>query len=168
MIILDLKEIFERFDVFEDRYLIPPEELSFPADVGEVRSPVEVSVRIEKDRDGYKVDLKIRGSVELECSRCLEPFDKELYEDRTKHVERYPREEHLSLSPEDLEVSFLEEPDILVLEDIVREEILLSVPMKPLCKLDCPGVHHNSVIFEEEKESHGDPRFAILKDLLTE
>jgi len=168
MIILNLKEIFEKFDVFEEKYLIPPEDLSFPAEVGDIRSPVEVSVRIEKDRDGYNVKLKIRGNVELECSRCLEPFDKELFEDRNKHLERYPQEEHLSLSPEDLDVSFMEESDILILEDLVREEILLSVPMKPLCKPDCSGVHYQGVILEEEKESHGDPRFAILKDLLTE
>ncbi len=166
MVTLNLKEIFEKYDVFENRYLIPPEDISLPAEVGEIRSPVEVLLRIEKDKEGYNVSLKMVGSVELECSRCLGLFEKDLSQERKKHIEYYPREEHLSLSPEDLDVSFMEEPDVIVLEDLVREEILLSVPMKPLCRPDCSGVYH-AVIFEEEKEHHTDPRFAILKDLLT-
>ncbi|WP_457600395.1 YceD family protein [Hydrogenivirga sp.] len=167
MITLNLKEIFERYDVFEDRYVIAPEELSLPAEVGDLREPVEVKVRIERDKDGYNVRLSIAGNVQLECSRCLELFDKDLSQEKTKHIEPYPREEHLSLSPEDLEVSFMEEPDVIVLEDMVREEILLSIPMKPLCKPDCMGVSHQAIVFEEEKEAPIDPRFAILKDLLT-
>lgn len=168
MITLDLKEIFERYDVFEGSYLITPESLSLPADVGEIRSPIRVSVRIERDKKGYNVELNIVGGVELECSRCLALFEKDLSQTTTKHIEAYPKEEHLSLLPEDLDVSFMEEPDIIVLEDLVREEILLNIPMKPLCRPDCPGVHHPTVIFEDEKTTHKDPRFAILKNLLTE
>jgi len=165
MTILDLKDIFERFDVFEQSYTIEPEAIALPSDVGELKEPVKVYIRITKDNKGYKVHLTLEGGVDLECSRCLTTFRKEIVQDTEKHVERYPKEDHLSLSPEDLDVSFMEEPDILVLEDLVREELILGVPMKPLCRPDCPGTGHQAFIFEEEK--HADPRFAILKDLLT-
>ncbi len=166
MVTLNLKEIFDRVDVFENRYVISPEDIKLPAELGEIKEPVEVYVKIKKDKDGYNVHLSIFGSVELECSRCLELFNKDLSQEREKHIEYYPREEHIALSSEDLEVSFMEEPDIINLEELVREEIILSVPMKPLCRPDCLGVHHHDFIFEKEKESHTDPRFAILKNLL--
>lgn len=167
MTVLNLKEIFERYDVFERRYVIKPDDIGLPAELGEIKEPLEVFLRITKEREGYNVSLSIVGSVELECSRCLSVFTKELSEDRTKHIERYPKEESLSLSLEDLEVSFMEEPDVVNLEELVREEVILSVPMKPLCRPDCPGIHHHSFLFEEEKEGPKDPRFAILKNLLS-
>ena len=165
MTILNLKEIFESLDVFERRYVLQPEDVGFPAELGEVREPIEVLVKITRERNGYRVNLSIIGRVELECSRCLSPFSKDISQEREKHIERYPTEETLSLSPEDLEVSFMEEPDLINLEELVREELILSVPMKPLCRPDCPGIDHRTYIFEEEQPT--DPRFAILKNLLS-
>ncbi len=167
MILLNLREIFETTDVFEKGYRFLPEEIDFPAELGDIKEPLEVLVKITRDRDGYKVSLSIAGSVELECSRCLSTFTKDLSQEREKHIESYPTEESLHLSPEDLEVSFMEEPDVINLEELVREELILSVPMKPLCRPDCSGIHHHAFLFEEEKGGPKDPRFAILKNLLS-
>ncbi len=167
MTVLNLKEIFESFDVFEWSYTFEPGEIKLPAELGEIKEPLKVFIKITKDRKGYEVYLSMVGSVELECSRCLSPFTKDLSQERRKHVEIYPKEDSPSLSPEDLEVSFMEEPDVIDLEEIIREEVILSVPMKPLCRPDCPGIHHSSLLFEEEKGHTGDPRFAILKNLLS-
>ncbi|HHJ65086.1 MAG TPA: DUF177 domain-containing protein [Aquifex aeolicus] len=164
MVTLNLRDIFERFDVFEGSFTIPPENLRLPADLGEIREPVRVYVVIRKDRNGYAVSIDMEGNVELECSRCLEPFSKDLPRHLEKHIESYPREEHVVLSQEDLDVSFMEEPDTVNVEELVREEIILSIPMKPLCRPDCGGFHLADLF---EKESPADPRFAILKDLLT-
>ncbi len=166
MVTLNLREIFERFDVFEESFLLEPESLSLPTDLGEIKEPIRVFVKIRKDRDGYRVWLNMEGEIELECSRCLTIFRKDISQETEKHIERYPKDENVSLTPDDLEVSFMDELDIVNLEDLVREELILSIPMKPLCRLDCPGVHHHSFLFEENK-SPTDPRFAILKDLLT-
>ncbi len=165
MRVLNLKEIFEREDSFEGKFLLRPEDLSLPADLGELREPVEVFLRITKSDRGYKVFLSILGEVELECSRCLELFYKDISQEKEKSLEYYPREENLSLSPEDLEVSFMDEPDILNVEELVREEIILSIPMKPLCSPECKGVSHPAFIINETEPR--DPRFAILKNLLT-
>ena len=167
MITLNLKEIFERFDVYENTYTLDPESLSLPEELGSIREPVSIHIRITKDKEGYDVHLNISGNIELECSRCLSLFLKDLTQDRNKHIESYPDAEHIPLSEEDLEVSFMDEPDIIKLEELVREEIILSVPMKPLCRPDCPGEHHGALVLGEEKEAPRDPRFAILKDLLT-
>ncbi len=166
MVTLDLREIFERFEFFERSFTIQPEDIRLPAELGEIREPVRVHVHITRDEDGYAVRIDLEGSVELECSRCLEVFRKDLPRRLNKHIEHYPKEEHLSLTPEDLDVSFMEEPDVVNIEELVREEIILSVPMKPLCRPDCGGVHPAHIL-EEGKDAAADPRFAILKDLLT-
>ncbi len=168
MTLLNLKDIFESSDIFEGRYDLSPEEISLPPDLGEIREGVSVFLRITKDKDGYRVFMSISGSVELECSRCLAVFNKDISQEMEKHLEGYPSEDHLSLSEEDLEVSFLEDSDTIDLASLVREEIILGIPMKPLCKPDCSGVSDKSFIFEEEKRAPKDPRFAILKNLLTE
>ncbi|HIQ31764.1 MAG TPA: DUF177 domain-containing protein, partial [Aquifex aeolicus] len=71
MTILNLREIFERFESFERRYVLGPEDISLPTELGDIKEPIEVRVRITKESEGYKVFMSISGSVELECSRCL-------------------------------------------------------------------------------------------------
>lgn len=45
------------------------------------------------------------------------------------------------LDREDLDVSFLPQgATLLRVEDIVREQVLLEVPIRPLCRLDCKGL----------------------------
>ncbi|MDQ7039182.1 MAG: YceD family protein [Aquificota bacterium] len=166
MIVLNLKEIFERETRFEGRYSLSPQDIKFPPDIGEIKEPVEVYVEITRDDRGYNVHLDIKGKVELECSRCLEVFEKDLSQTKNKHIERYPVEETIHLSPEDLDVSFMEEPDLISLEDLVREELILEIPMKPLCRPDCPGIDSPHLLFGDLEDRREDPRFAILKNLL--
>ena len=166
MIVLNLKEIFDRETRFQARYSIPPQDIRFPPEVGEIKEPVDVYVEITKYDRGYNVHLDIKGKVELECSRCLAVFEKDLSQTKDKHIETYPVEETIALSPEDLEVSFMEDPDVINLEDIVREELILEIPMKPLCRPDCPGIHSPYLLFEDSNLKREDPRFAILKNLL--
>ncbi|HIC97966.1 MAG TPA: DUF177 domain-containing protein [Aquificaceae bacterium] len=165
MTILNLREIFERFESFERRYVLGPEDISLPTELGDIKEPIEVRVRITKESEGYKVFMSISGSVELECSRCLCIFTKDISQERTKLIGRYPREESLSLREKDLEFSFIE-GDTVDMKELLREEIILSVPMKPLCKPDCIGIGHGALIFGEDRKSSKDPRFAILKTLL--
>jgi len=149
MVTLDLKEIFKISDEFKGAYTLKPEEVKLPPDIGELRKPVKVNVHITKDKEGYKMKVNIEGSVELECSRCLELYEKDLSQEKTKLLQNPPQEEGVfMLKPRELEVSFMEEPDKVDLAQLVREEIILSVPMKPLCSPDCRGVEG---IEEEEK-----------------
>ncbi len=165
MIVLNLKEILENVESYENRFVLSPKEIKLPPEVGNIEEPVKVHLRVTKEREGYKVKIKMKGAVDLECSRCLEVFRKIFYQEIEKHVEPYPKEDNLTLLPEDLDVSFMEEPDVVYLEDLVREEILLSIPMKPLCKPNCSGFYELSKSSAEDTSI--DPRFAILKNLLT-
>ncbi len=54
-------------------------------------------------------------------------------------LESMPREEERELHADDLDVEFYKN-GIINLKDFLREQILLQVPMKPLCSDDCRGL----------------------------
>ncbi len=165
MVSIDLREIFQYARTYERSFTLAGKDVDLPREAGIVSEPVEVAIRIEKDSDGYTVHLNISAKVDLTCSRCLSSFTKDMVLSSKKHVEHYPFNENLELSASDLDVSFIDR-EKLILEELVREEILLNLSMKPLCKPDCGGVHPGIILQEESNTSPKDPRFAILKNLL--
>ena len=139
---LDLKQIFEKEKqpFFRAEYEINPADLGIPADLGELKEPIKVDVYIVKNPqgEGYKVMYNIKGNIDLTCSRCLEVFSKDLSGEHTVVAQRsYNEKEHLRES--DLNVVPLE-GDVLNLTELVREQIILDVPYKPLCHPECGGI----------------------------
>jgi DUF177 domain-containing protein len=91
-------------------------------------------------------DIRLKGDLstrlELACARCLEPVmldvqrDFELlYRPQGSDAGR----EELSVTAAEAEVSYYEGEGVL-LEDVLREQILLAVPLKAMCKEDCKGL----------------------------
>lgn len=86
-------------------------------------------------------DTKILGTfqvdvtIDLECSRCLEEFPKSYTLNFERQFQHRPQTDS-----EDLPIS----PDqTLDIAEAIREEILLKIPLKPLCKNDCKGIKYN-------------------------
>ncbi len=107
----------------------------------------------------------LRSQVQLECARCLETFAQPL----ELHLEA-----QFGLPPTKPrgETIFPIGPNgILDLTAALREQILLDLPMRPLCKPDCLGLcpvcgkNLNEGPCDCAKETI-DPRLAGLKDLL--
>jgi uncharacterized protein len=80
----------------------------------------------------------------VNCSRCLEPAQVRV----SKPFDLFFRERDESMFDEDEEVE-LDEEDTrtafftgtkLAIGDILREQILLALPMKALCTVDCKGL----------------------------
>lgn len=133
--------------------------------------------------DGY---FRLRGRMSCEltltCVRCLEPFPMKvaeeldlLYLPQSANVAPADAEsagEGLSergLEREDLAVSFYRD-DRVDLSQMAVEQIVLALPMKPLCKPDCRGlcarcgVNRNVESCDCAAEE-GDPRWTPLKTL---
>lgn len=158
MVVLNLKEIFKRKNFFSAHYVLYPQDINLPADLGEITNPVEVDVEVQKEKGGYRFRLSIKGSVVLECSRCLKVFEKDITQTWDVKLERYEGGERVHLRPRDLEVSFYEDEENVSLGDLVREQIILSIPIKPLCSPDCKPY----VNLEEDTETP----FSVLKKFL--
>ncbi|SHK20235.1 YceD family protein [Thermocrinis minervae] len=158
MPVVNLKEAFKRGKRFTGSYRLSPKEVGLPADLGELREPVEVYLEIYKEDRGYRVFMSITGKVVLECSRCLTVFENDIGREHNFRIESYPTKDVMYLSPSDLEVSFYEDEENVDIAQLVREQIILSIPTKPLCDPECKGIHL--------EEAHADNPFAVLKRFL--
>ena len=99
--------------------------------------------------------------LETDCARCLEPFPLTL---------NVPLEEMFSFSPASDPVYFIDE-GWLDLRQPLREQIMLAMPMHPLCRPGCKGLCPNCGQNLNEgpcqcSAEEIDPRLAVLKKLL--
>jgi len=91
-------------------------------------------------------DVHVRGRVEtavrLICGRCLSPFrhpiETDFYLDCTPTVDTPCEQEH-RLVGEELYLHFYE-GDLLEMDELIEGQLLLELPMAPLCRVDCAGL----------------------------
>ncbi|MGA2192021.1 MAG: DUF177 domain-containing protein [Nitrospirota bacterium] len=111
--------------------------------------------------------------VELPCSRCGKRFHSKAASSFSldmNPLERLGEEEEKGLSPDDLNVEFYR-GGVIELMELLRQQILLLAPMKPLCSEDCRGLCQYCGQDKNERECGceppaGHPGLAGLKDLL--
>jgi len=101
-----------------------------------------------------------------ECGRCLDPFTDAVTVD-IQELFVYP-DSTTDTTTEDDEVSRLEQ-DLLDLEPVVRDAVVLALPMTPLCDLGCLGLCVNcGERLDELPDDHShdviDPRWAALAE----
>jgi uncharacterized protein len=87
---------------------------------------------------------RFEGSLDTECARCLERYAREVgqaldlfYLPRAKDDPREQAEE-VELSDHEVVVGYYD-GDRLDLAEVMREQIVLGLPLKPLCREDCRG-----------------------------
>src|SRR5262245_44282792 len=104
-----------------------------------VVAPVDLEFDLHKDKDRFRVVGRLRAELELPCSRCLEPF--RLPVDTRLDLRYMPAEEldaeepaeDRDVSEEAVDTSYYRN-DVLDLNELLREQFYLALPMKPLCK----------------------------------
>ncbi len=120
----------------------PIEDFNFLGEDFTLKEPV--TLKLQVNRVGSKVLIKgvIQTLVQLECSRCLEDFFCHVDESFTATflpAKERPKDSDLELESEDLDVSFYD-GQMIDLTELVGEQILLSLPMNPVCRLNCRGL----------------------------
>ena len=108
----------------------------------EVEGFVEGEAKVIRISRGVLVQCKLTAEVKLICSRCLNAF--------LCPISFTAEEEFLPISdvsgdlapssPEQSEEFTINDKNILDLGELIRQYILLNLPMKPLCRPDCPGI----------------------------
>jgi uncharacterized protein len=140
-----------------------------------VAAPVEVSFDVHKlGSDAYSVAGTLNTRLEVDCSRCLEPFQVPVqasfdlrYVPQTENTGEGERE----VGEDDLATAYYREGMIDVIE-LLREQFVLALPMKPLCDAACRGLcpHCGTNLNKSQCDcapKWEDPRLAPLKSLLT-
>lgn len=91
------------------------------------------SVRISRTPQGLLTEGKFKAVVQLECVRCLEPFEQLLNTDFSE-VFAYKK---IDFTESGL---YVPEDGNIDLGPVVREYLMLEYPIKPLCRPDCQGL----------------------------
>ena len=149
-----------------------PEEFGPADEEFRIAAPVDLDVQVHKDANKVRLTGRVRTTLQLACSRCLEPFDvpvdspiDALFLPSAANVGEGERE----IESEDLGVSYYKN-DAIDLGEVMREQFYLALPMKPLCQPDCRGlcpvcgVNRNRETCSCQAE-WVDPRFEALKRL---
>ena len=116
---------------------------------GGCRFEKPISYRLEIKRFGQFVDIRgaFKAVVQLVCSRCLQPFAQPL---QSRFHLTYQRQEQLpaddageettiELNADDLGVIPFDSDEI-DLSDALPEEVVMALPMQPLCDENCKGL----------------------------
>jgi len=127
--------------------------------------------RLVKSGDDYLLRGEVRGALETPCARCLEPARIDV--EAPLVVTFVPRS---GQGDEADETGADEDPDVVEfagneidLADEVRDEILLAIPVSPLCAPTCRGLcpvcggNRNLVPCDcAERQRQGESKFAAL------
>jgi uncharacterized protein len=109
---------------------------------GEVEGFVEGKAKVIRIKRGILVQCKLNAEVRLICSRCLEAFLCPM--SFTAEEEFIPIADvsgDVALpSLEQSEEFTIDDRNVLDLGELIRQYVLLNLPMKPLCRVDCPGM----------------------------
>ena len=123
------------------------------------------------DQAGYmRLTLTASVKYQAQCARCLEPVRDEFSVDLERTVSTRENLSEKQLEENVDEYAIIEDGK-LDLDDLVREELLLSFPMRFLCSPDCPGLCPKCGkplrLGDCGCPKHEpDPRLAVLKQLL--
>jgi len=110
--------------------------------IGDVQlcSPLAGHADLARTNRGIFVDLHYETSVRLNCGRCLEDFCLEVqgkFQDEVLPPNTDPAKRD---TVDEDDANRLSAENTLELSEIIRQEILLELPLQPLCREDCPGL----------------------------
>ncbi len=100
-------------------------------------------VRVIRTHQGVLVRAKLETQVRLTCSRCVQKF-------KYRSVLTMEEESFPTIDPatgrktesldEDEGEFYLDDQHVLDMSEVVRQYVLTGVPIKPLCREECPGL----------------------------
>lgn len=132
-------------------------------------APLEVDLRVESATEGVFVSGTASAEVTGECARCLDPIG---YPLTVRFGELFAWPDSVTEATTDADEVSRVVDDLVDTEEMVRDAVLLTLPLAPLCREDCrglcpdcgdrwadlaPGHAHETI----------DPRWAALKGLST-
>ena len=130
---------------------------------------IELDVRLESVTEGVYVSGTVHAPLSGECARCLDALVDEV-DVELSELFAYPD----SVTDETTDADELPRVvnDLIDIEQIVRDALVLALPLAPLCRDDCPGLCPDcGEKWVDLAPDHGhetlDPRWAALRERLS-
>lgn len=104
-------------------------------------APFVGKVSMLRTGEGILVEGEMEGAVTAECSRCLRPVTvpvQTVLQEEFKPTLDVLRGAYVSVDEEDVAL-LINEHHVLDISEVLRQAILLEVPMQVLCRPDCAG-----------------------------
>lgn len=156
---IDLRRLFENDDIKQNF------DYEFPADDDMIVGNVNVRGELKGSLGVVSLSATAELTVETQCAKCAKDISRKL---------NVPIE-HLLIShinDEDNDDYILVENMVLELDELVLEDIYLSLPSRFLCRTDCKGLCPYCGQDLNEKDcgckKPVDPRLAALQQLLSD
>lgn len=136
-------------------------------------APVQASLHLEREVNAILASGTFSTTAVVPCSRCAEPVSVPVSDSFTilyTEAREAFRDEEVELSAAEMDVDAMQD-DRLDLTRLLRENVLLNLPLQPLCGADCRGLcPHCGVNLNESscgcQVQEDDPRLAPLQHLL--
>ena len=125
-----------------------------------VAGPIAARLRLDGLTDGVFVHGDIEAPVHLACNRCLTEWDEELVVEMKQLFAKDLSEDVYTIKDQSID-----------LENPIRDEVFLVLPLVALCRDDCKGLcatcgaDLNTAPCQGHDVEEASP-FAVLKDLL--
>ncbi|ADY73525.1 protein of unknown function DUF177 [Desulfurobacterium thermolithotrophum DSM 11699] len=162
---INLNEVTDKEPIKVDTE-IQPSLLELPKEEVVSSTPFKLHIEVYKKPVGYDIYGRIEGEVELICSRCNKSFKEKMR--KSFYYQLMPTSEITGgeIKAGDLDVKFADS-DALDLAEVVKEQVLLNLPLKPLCDEQCqvPDVPFEEGSIEEDKRWE---KLKTFKDKLKE
>jgi uncharacterized protein len=155
-----------------DRHL-EPSVLASEGEAYRIVEPVDLGFTVHRIGERFRLEGSVASTLVVACSRCLEPYrvpvEAQFDLSYAPHAEN-TGEGELEVEDDDLTTAFYRD-DVIELDQLIREQFYLALPMKPLCTDECKGLcpqcgknlNAGPCDCRDEWE---DPRLAALKSVL--
>lgn len=121
--------------LYEYHFSVAPSELALESNF---HHPVQVNVALDKTTRQIYLRADVATRARCICDRCTDEFEQELA-NKYNVFYLYDDQSGADLTPEDTQII---QPDTVYLElsEDVRQFVLLSLPLKLLCREECKGL----------------------------
>ena len=114
-----------------------PESIGTPMLAIRSGEKLVIDFKAEAVSDGILLSGEVVSKAEGECGRCLDPVQHQVNQE---FRELFLYESRKSENEEDDEELFALDGDIADIETPIRDAVVLTMPLNPLCKIDCRGL----------------------------
>lgn len=154
-------------------HVYAPDELPLEDELLRLASEAKVEGQASKRREQVRLQGSVSAVIEVRCDRCLAPIVVPV--DANFDVAYVPAEtgetapEAMELQADDLDLAVYE-GGYLDIDELAREQLLLALPARQLCREDCKGLcptcgaDLNTQTCQCEQQAI-DPRWAALAEM---
>ncbi len=168
--LLDLSHLRGDIEHLDRRY--EPGALPLSGEEFRLVSPAHLVADVRKDARKVRLVGRLEATLQCDCSRCLEPFDVPVAAELDSvflPAAETAGDGEQEVRDDDLGVSFYRDEQI-DLGEVMREQFILALPMKPLCRESCKGLCPVCGVNRNREDCGGhegwvDPRLEPLRKL---